>query len=134
VARFQTFDKWPTYEQRPGYDYPYSSTSSIFAAPKAERQFKVGEMCAKLNEQIREFMRDDLKEALAVPDRPHRPKGTGYQAADAPLVAEMRDLIQQEGIPSATKAAMRVVDRAQGNNIDAKVSRLVGRYKKTYGE
>lgn len=135
VSRFQTLGKWPTIELRPEYGLTYSSTSSIYAAPKAERQFKVGEMCAKLDEQIREFMRDDLKDALAVKDRPHRPKGTGYHDADATLIAEMRDLIEQKVVPSVTQAAHRVAAHAQGGgSLDSKIRRLVDRYKKTNGE
>lgn len=65
------------------------------------------------------------------PKRKHT--GLDYQAADAPLVEEMWNLIEGDDASSATDAARAVCDRAAGKGQPAsKVARLVKHYGETY--
>ncbi|WP_442577915.1 hypothetical protein ACSBOB_20425 [Mesorhizobium sp. ASY16-5R] len=65
---------------------------------------------------------------------PHRPKGTSYAAADAPLVQEMHNLISRGEYPSARSAAMSLIAKIKGAGTpDSLARRLVDRYKETYG-
>jgi len=66
---------------------------------------------------------------------PHKRKHTGldFRAPDAPLVKEMRRMIEAGEAPSATNAARAVVAQAKGRGPDdGKVSRLVLRYGEAY--
>ena len=68
-----------------------------------------------------------------LPKRKHT--GKDYRADDAPLVEEMRRMIEACEAPSATNAARSVVKRAKGAATvrdDSKVARLVMRYGRTY--
>jgi hypothetical protein len=65
-----------------------------------------------------------------------RPKGTGYTALDAPLVAKIKKMVEDGKAKSHTEAASMVIgrdgSRANGaGSVEAKISRLVGRAKKT---
>jgi hypothetical protein len=72
------------------------------------------------------------------PTRPHRPKGTSLTAADKPIVDEMQRRILAGEAQSATDAAKAITDRgvkAPGSgSASSKISRLVRRWKMTYGE
>lgn len=89
---------------------------------------------------------DRLEEALAdllgtqptpAVKPPSRPKGRSYEAIDAPLVEQMRQMIVDCVHPSPTAAAWAIVGRdgkgAYGNSTAlSKVDRLVGHYTKRY--
>jgi hypothetical protein len=61
-------------------------------------------------------------------NRPGRTKGTGYRRADEKLIAEMKQLVDSGEMPSPTKAAEMIADRAQGQSKESKVRRLVKVY------
>jgi hypothetical protein len=63
-----------------------------------------------------------------------RPPGTGYRAADAPLIEAMRCAIEADSSLTPTAAARAVADRAiGGGTFMSKVERLADRYRDTYG-
>ena len=70
--------------------------------------------------------------------RTGRPRGTGFQKADAPLIAKMREHVLN-GCRSPTAAAWKIIGRdglgAPGTaSPESKVRRLVGGYKRKYGD
>jgi hypothetical protein len=69
--------------------------------------------------------------------RPGRPKGAGsFEDRDAPLVARMARHISGGGAASPSAAAKMVVGEKSiaGNSPDAKIRRLVRRYKARFGD
>lgn len=58
--------------------------------------------------------------------RKGRPKGSGYQRADAPLIEEMKQLIANNLALNPRSAAKLVAEKAPGASFDAKVDRLAG--------
>ena len=69
--------------------------------------------------------------------RGHRPKGTGLEARDAPLLIRMHALIKDGAATSPTGAARAIlndVPPTSGGNVDSQISWLVRRYKTKYGE
>ena len=81
------------------------------------------------------FENDDL-ERWAWPKRGGgRPKGSGsFEAADAPLIDEMHELLQRDPAlrHSATRAARRVVRKAEGASGESTVKRLASGYNRKY--
>ena len=67
--------------------------------------------------------------------RSGRKKGSGsYEKQDAPLVEEMKELIDSGDAASPHAAAMQVVGRAKGAGTqESKVRRLVDRFKDKNG-
>jgi hypothetical protein len=66
--------------------------------------------------------------------RGHRPKGTGLEAKDAPLLIKMHALIKDGTATSPTAAARAVLKDGQtsAGSIESQISRLVRRYKEKY--
>lgn len=64
-----------------------------------------------------------------------RPAGSGsLETADAALVAQMREIIEQDQTISPTAAAIRLANQAAGGGTpDSKAKRLTERYFKQYG-
>jgi hypothetical protein len=65
---------------------------------------------------------------------PHRPKGRTMAAQDAPIVRQMRELVEKNAASSPTDAARQIIGRdganAVGNGVlESKLKRLVRRYK-----
>jgi hypothetical protein len=58
-----------------------------------------------------------------------RAKGTGYQAADAPLIEKMRNAIATDPALNATSAARQFASEAKGASFEAKVDRLSRAYR-----
>src|SRR4051794_32632329 len=67
----------------------------------------------------------------APPKSNHRPRGTGKQVIDEPVVQKMRELISAKKAGSATQAARLALDGQKYNDSD--ISRLRNRYKDKYG-
>jgi hypothetical protein len=68
---------------------------------------------------------------------PGRPKGTGRQITDAPLIEKMRELITGGQVGSVSQAARIVVSRTPGDHgasQDASITRLRKGYKAKYKE
>ena len=61
--------------------------------------------------------------------RTGRRSGTGYQRADAPILALMRNAIDADASLNATSAARKFADQAVGASFDAKVDRLARAYR-----
>ena len=67
--------------------------------------------------------------------RGHRPKGTGLEASDAPLLKKMHELIKDGTATSPTGAARAVLNdipSTSGGSPESQISRLVRRYKTKY--
>ncbi len=76
-----------------------------------------------------------LPDAASTPKRKRgRPKGTGsWEAADAPLVDEMDDLLKARKAKSPTDAARQLAGKAQGEGSpESKITRLRKRYSNQY--
>jgi len=67
----------------------------------------------------------------SAPKANHRPRGTGKQSTDAPLVEQMYTILTSGKAGSKTAAAKFVLQDRKGN-IESEVSRLVKRYGETY--
>lgn len=127
---FATLGQWPAYEPPP---VKFSITLSSTGIPSGadNQRYMLREWCGKLDEAIRQTIND-------LPNTPHRPRGSGLQKADEPLIAEMRRLIESGDRNSAWAAAIKVV--GDGSNIrgsggpESKARRLTDRYKDVYGE
>ncbi len=70
---------------------------------------------------------------------PGRPPGRSLAAADAPIVAEMRRLVEKGACASPSEAARQIIGRdgakAQGTGTpENKIARLVRRYSESNGE
>ncbi|MFT8948069.1 MAG: hypothetical protein ABF876_16320 [Acetobacter aceti] len=67
------------------------------------------------------------------PKKQSRFKGGGYSRKDAPLIQEMKSLLEQGKASSVWDAAQQVADRAAGGGEDiSKVKRLTGRFNETF--
>ena len=77
-----------------------------------------------------EFRRADLLALYPVfPVASKRPKGTGYQKADAPILEEMHKLLSEGKVRSPSEAADHFLPEARGASQEAKKARLVKAYK-----
>ena len=74
------------------------------------------------------------KEVCKPPRSRGRKKGTGsFEAVDAPLHVEMRDLLDKGAVVSAEAAARMVADRAHGTStLDSKTDRLAKGFRGKY--
>src|SRR5262249_33344353 len=78
-------------------------------------------------------------EAAAVPimqltSRRRRPAGLNFAASDAPLVREMKRMIDEREARGPWDAALSMVGRALGpGNAESKAKRLCGRYSDMFG-
>jgi len=77
------------------------------------------------------FKRWPLPANDATPTKRAHP--SSLAAVDAPLLEEMRRMIQEGKATSPHNAALAVADRAEGASIEAKVSRLGKAYRKKFG-
>jgi hypothetical protein len=78
------------------------------------------------------FLKEDFDHWLkrTFPHGRGRPRGSGMQIADQPLLREMRQLIQAGKASSPTDAARHVVDKALGGGTpDSKIRRLEKHYR-----
>jgi hypothetical protein len=86
-----------------------------------------------------EFLADRLfqllPDVIELPSKPaKRLHPSSLQEQDAPLLEEMRALIEGGKVSGPNPAALQVVDRAAGGgNLDSKVRRLERRYQETFG-
>lgn len=83
-----------------------------------------------LTASAKKTKRDAIPHAI-VPAR-GRPRGTGFDRSDAPLVEEILSAVAAGTYPSPTQAAQAIAKsgRAQGQSLDAIVDRLVRKAKK----
>jgi hypothetical protein len=82
-----------------------------------------------------EFRRADLLTLYPIfPEPNKRPKGTGYQKADALIHEKMRTLINERKARSPSDAAIRFLSEAHGASDEFKKARLVKGYKAKYGD
>lgn len=93
-----------------------------------------------LNPDWEAFRQANLAERAGEPEPPMesasnakprrgRAKGTGFQKADAPLLAKMAKAIKADDSLNATSAAKLFADEAKGASFDAKVDRLSRAYR-----
>jgi hypothetical protein len=68
---------------------------------------------------------------VSAPKAKHRPRGTGKQSTDAPLVQQMHAILTSRQAGSRTAAARVVLQGRQGN-IESDVRRLLKRYGETF--
>jgi hypothetical protein len=110
--------------RRPGHLFPVAQTSEHRGPPAAEMPaIPNGQATAEPGGKI----------ATQASFR-RKPAGLNFQEADAPLVAEMKRLIDAHQAHHRWDAALAVVGRAKGHgNAQSKAKRLLGRYSDTFG-
>jgi hypothetical protein len=112
VARFAIDQRWP--EQRRFTDAAEAATET----PKSPE---------------RGFNAEITVTNGGLPAQKRKSNGRDYRQVDAPLVTEMRHLIEDRSARSPEDAARGLVGRAQGGGTDeSKVKRLALHYRKTY--